>query len=219
MPVAATHRDTDSQGPEWLTLSEAARRLHVHPTTLRRWADGGQIAVMLTPGGHRRFAVADVEDMAIRRHTIRRLGPVERVWANHALKLTRERIASQTSGWLEQQSEQSRLSSRALGQQLLELSIHYVTSEVADESVLGQARGLGCRYGQKAKKMRLRLTDALQASMFFRDALVTSAIRLPKNVRVPRETQVRLLNRINELLDEVQLGIAETYDTLGGAGD
>ena len=39
----------------WLTLSEAAEQLGVHPTTLRRWADNGDIPVSVTPGGHRRF--------------------------------------------------------------------------------------------------------------------------------------------------------------------
>ena len=49
---------------DWLTLKQAAHKLGVHPTTLRRWADAGEILVMLTPGGHRRFAMADVERFA-----------------------------------------------------------------------------------------------------------------------------------------------------------
>jgi excisionase family DNA binding protein len=43
---------------QWLSLNEAAQQLGVHPVTLRRWADDGEIPVMVTPGGHRRFAVA-----------------------------------------------------------------------------------------------------------------------------------------------------------------
>ena len=38
----------------WLSLKAASKKLNVHPTTLRRWADNGDIPVMLTPGGHRR---------------------------------------------------------------------------------------------------------------------------------------------------------------------
>src|SRR3989442_6667548 len=46
--------------PEWLGLEEAARRLSVHPATLREWADKGRIRTFRTPGGHRRFSESDV---------------------------------------------------------------------------------------------------------------------------------------------------------------
>ncbi|MCB9434622.1 MAG: helix-turn-helix domain-containing protein, partial [Ardenticatenaceae bacterium] len=45
----------------WLPLKQAASLLDVHPTTLRRWADSGDIPVLLTPGGHRRFALSDIQ--------------------------------------------------------------------------------------------------------------------------------------------------------------
>src|SRR5258708_1257040 len=43
---------------QWLGLGRATRTLGVHPITLRRWADQAEIAVMLTPRGHRPFALA-----------------------------------------------------------------------------------------------------------------------------------------------------------------
>src|SRR5256712_12763376 len=45
--------------PTWLSLDEAAKRLSVHPATLREWADKGQIRTFRTPGGHRRFSEVD----------------------------------------------------------------------------------------------------------------------------------------------------------------
>ena len=45
---------------QWLTLKEASEFLGVHFTTLRKWADEGEIRVFRTPGGHRRFSVADL---------------------------------------------------------------------------------------------------------------------------------------------------------------
>lgn len=48
-----TKPDTDQE--RLLTLSEAAERLGVHPATVRRWADKGEIEVRMTAGGHRRF--------------------------------------------------------------------------------------------------------------------------------------------------------------------
>lgn len=52
---------------QWLTLQEAARLLGVHQNTLRRWADAGYIRVQRTPGGHRRFERAQVEQLC-RKH-------------------------------------------------------------------------------------------------------------------------------------------------------
>src|SRR3989442_14826425 len=46
--------------PTWRSLDEAAKRLSVHPATLREWADKGQIRTFRTPGGHRRFSEVDV---------------------------------------------------------------------------------------------------------------------------------------------------------------
>jgi excisionase family DNA binding protein len=45
----------------WLTVSQAAKHLGVAERTLRRWADDGRLPAYSTPGGHRRFRVADVE--------------------------------------------------------------------------------------------------------------------------------------------------------------
>ena len=46
---------TSSARSPWLSLGEASRLLGVTPATLRRWADHGDVAAFVTPGGHRRF--------------------------------------------------------------------------------------------------------------------------------------------------------------------
>ena len=46
---------------EWLSLSEVAEMLGVHPSTVRSWADQGRLPTHRTEGGHRRFRRADVE--------------------------------------------------------------------------------------------------------------------------------------------------------------
>jgi excisionase family DNA binding protein len=63
---------------EWLSLGPASRLVGVDPDTLRRWADRGRIRAFTTPGGHRRFARADLarvrESRTVGRRSLATLG-------------------------------------------------------------------------------------------------------------------------------------------------
>ena len=50
-----------AEADKLLTISEAARRLGVHPNTLRTWADKGLVRHVKLPSGYRRFSVQEVE--------------------------------------------------------------------------------------------------------------------------------------------------------------
>src|SRR5438270_484190 len=52
-PVVSKPRANSSDGL-MLSLGEASRMLGTTPATLRRWADLGEVATFVTPGGHRR---------------------------------------------------------------------------------------------------------------------------------------------------------------------
>jgi len=202
----------DANQEKWLSLKEASKRLNVHPTTLRRWADNGDIAIMLTPGGHRRFSSLDIDQFAQNRHGLRRVSGIEQVWADKALTATRQELVSQNKPhWLESLDEESRQRSRLVGQQLMALTLQYI-SNGEDESLLDEARKIGYEYGHNCQQMRMPLTDALQASMFFRDTMIETALTLPENVNIRPEANMRLLRRINTLLNTVHLAVAEVYD-------
>ncbi|MCB8944329.1 MAG: helix-turn-helix domain-containing protein [Ardenticatenaceae bacterium] len=197
---------------QWLSLSAAAKRLNVHPTTLRRWADDGEIAVMLTPGGHRRFALTDVEQFAQSRHGLRRSSGIEQAWADHALTVTRQEIvAHRNVAWMASLDESERERGRMMGRQLMALTLQYI-SNGEDERLVAEARRMGTEYGLHCQSLGMPLTDALQASIFFRDTMIETALQLPDNVRIQPEANVRLMRRINTLLNTVHLAIAEVYD-------
>jgi excisionase family DNA binding protein len=56
----------------WLSLGPASALLGVDPDTLRRWADAGRVKSFATPGGHRRFARADIDRLQVARRYGRR---------------------------------------------------------------------------------------------------------------------------------------------------
>ena len=60
-PGSASSGSGGSSRPtRWVSLARACELLGVNESTVRRWADSGEIQVFRTPGGHRRFAEAEL---------------------------------------------------------------------------------------------------------------------------------------------------------------
>ena len=51
----------DGHDVQWLTLGQAATYLGVADSTVRKWAVEGRLPAYSTPGGHRRFRIADLD--------------------------------------------------------------------------------------------------------------------------------------------------------------
>lgn len=206
-----TKHNTNQQ--PWLGLREAAQRLGVHSTTLRRWADTGQIPVMVTPGGHRRFAVSDLERFAEERRRLRVASSLEQIWAEQALVQARQEIASHRGEhWLSVFDEKDREHKRQLGRRLMGLMLQYISLSEGGDDLLREAQAIGREHADNAIGLDLPLVEAMQAVLFFRDALVEVAVHLPEVAHVRPEANVRLMRRINTLLNAVQLSIADVYD-------
>ena len=58
-----TQRRSAPGDEEYLSISEAARRLGVHPATLRGWADKGLVPHIKLPSGYRRFAPSAIQTL------------------------------------------------------------------------------------------------------------------------------------------------------------
>jgi excisionase family DNA binding protein len=52
---------SSAPAPEWLTLGQAAKYLGVAQSTMRKWSDLGRVSAFYTPGGHRRYRRADLD--------------------------------------------------------------------------------------------------------------------------------------------------------------
>lgn len=201
-----------AQSDIWLSLSDAAEQLGVHATTLRRWADGGEIQVMLTPGGHRRFLVTEIAKFLKERHSLRVIANLERTWAEQALGRARAEIQSHADAdWITSFDEDDRVQKRKLGRQLMDLTLQYLSQEEESPELLEQARSIGLEHALHSRELGLPIRVSMQASMFFRNTMVESALRLHENISVQPDINVRLIQRINQVLDEVQMTIVEAY--------
>lgn len=197
-----------SQSDPLLTLKVAAARLSVHPSTLRRWADQGAIPVVITPGGHRRFPRSGVEQLAAKSG-----GGTKHAFAERALTHTRTELAhQQDQRWMTELADVDREEKRLMGQRVMGLMMQYISQD-NDDAVLDEVRTLGRHYAESARASNLSLSEALKATMFFRDNIVESAVLLPEAARTHPDANRRLLRRINTFLNAIQLAITEAYSS------
>ena len=198
---------------QWVGLNEAAKQLGIHPATLRRWADDGEIPVMVTPGGHRRFAVAELNRFSEERQRLRVVAGIEQVWADQVLHETRRQISAQRdSDWFSSFNEQRREHKRMLGRQLLNITLTYISLKQGGEDLLESARAIGREHAEEGLQMNLPLAEALKIILFFRDTMFNVALQLPEVAHVKADVNTQLLHRIGALLACVELAVAETYD-------
>ncbi len=196
----------------WLSLKDAAALLNVHPGTLRRWADNGSIPYMLTPGGHRRFSQNDIDRFLQEQRRAQQPMPMVQAWAEQAMTRTRQGIETQRhKPWMETMDADHRDQHRQLGRRLMGLTLQYISSEDENGGLLAEAQAIGHEYGRINQAIGMALTDALAASIFFRDELIEVALQLPDTAGVRQQDNLRLMRRINHVLNAVHLAIAEIY--------
>ena len=197
-----------------LTLRQAAARLGVHPATLRRWADRGDILVVFTPGGHRRFPVEEIERLSgSDRATLVSGSALQTVLGEQALTRTRTELAvTGDEGWNAGLNECDRDEQRKLGRRAMRLMMEYVAAPDEKEDLLEAARSLGRVYADVSLRTQLGLSQTVQAMMFFRQNAVESIVMLPEAERARLPDRARLLRRVNRFLNAVLVGAMVRYE-------
>jgi excisionase family DNA binding protein len=198
---------------KWLSLLEAARMLGIHPATLRRWADAGEVDCMLTPGGHRRFAEENIREFEQKHGQKRQQLRAVQAWADQATARARREIqAHQNLPWLKDLGEQEREERRSLGKRLMGLIMNYISISEGGEALVDEASRVGKEYARQAIAFNLPVTVPIQAALFFRDTILETALVLPENASLHPEGNLRILKRISTILNAVELAIAESYE-------
>jgi excisionase family DNA binding protein len=198
---------------DWLGLGETAKYLGVHPVTLRRWADAGEISCMRTAGGHRRFALEVIKHFSSERQQFIASPPTEKVWADKALTRTREVVKGyRNASWIQAYGEHDREQSRLLGRRLMGIILQYITSSGNHKTLLDEARAIGEQYALGAIAHGLSISTVIEATISFRDVMFDSALLVPKDMHNSSENNARLLKSINTILNTLQLAVANTYE-------
>lgn len=196
---------------EWLTLSQASKMLGVHGATLREWSDKGLIETFQTPGGHRRFALADIRAfLELGRHGKGRHnlpGLMDRAVAHTQSEL-------QVAGpqpWMSTFAPEARQRQRELGRRLLGVMIQYLARESQAELLLAEAREIGAAYGRECYDAGLSLADTIRAFFFFRDSITEVTVWLPQSSGAARQDELRFFRQVSEFLNSVHLSMVEAF--------
>jgi len=204
----------------WLTLAQASAQLGVHTTTLRRWADHGEIPVVVTVGGHRRFSATDVHRFIEARRPESSDSRMSR-WGDVATVHTRQEIqAHPHEAWMAALDDTARARSREMGHRLMGLLMQYISAQGSPARMEPEIHRLGLDYGQQSQDAGLSLSLALQATVFFRDALFESALHPAGDPFLAPEQAVRLLGSEKRITRRMQgrleQGVAEKHRRLKG---
>lgn len=211
--MAATRRSTASAAagagdaaPRWVNLGRACEILGVNESTVRRWADSGEIRCFRTPGGHRRFAEEDL-------HTLIR-GDRDDELETAAVRRIRRKLHSgrKDADWYGSLAQSEREALRPLGRRLVELVGDYISRRQPRSDIEEEVDAIGRSYGELLVERETPLLRAMQAFTFFRRSLDETAKQLAERNEMDAEQAARAREQIGGLADRVLLGVTAAYD-------
>lgn len=188
--------------PDWLTLDDAAKRLNVHPATLREWADRGHIRTYRTPGGHRRFSATDVLEIGAESKPDLSL-LMQATVGQARIATAGGRLESET--WYARFDDAAKQRQRELGIELVQMLVTFLGESERDWSA--DIARLGRRYADLARGSGLSLGDAMRAFHLF-EGFVRSSVGELGAARVGRAD---LDANVGWFLNEVRVAMVESF--------
>jgi len=203
---------------EWLTLSNAASLLGVHPSTVRLWSDKGALPVHKTQGGHRRYKRSELllwaeTNSKSGEEAIEPEGMMQEVIKNVRMQISEGRL--QEESWYQLLDEEARTQYRTSARSLFQGLMNYMTTR--GEEAEHEAYAIGYEYASRARRYSMNYVDATKAFLFFRDALVESVMNVYMDANVPSKKTAELFVKMRTFTDDILISLLETYRKLENA--
>lgn len=200
---------------EWLTLSNAAKLLGVHPSTVRLWSDKGALPVHKTEGGHRRYKRSEIllwaeTNSNSKEEAIEPEGMMNEIVKNVRMQISEGRL--QEESWYQKLDEDARTQYRMSARSLFQGLMTYVTTN--GEDAANEAYAIGYEYASRARRYNLNYVDAAKAFLFFRDTLVESVIKVYTEAKVPPKKATESYAKMHTFTDQILISLLDTYQTL-----
>ena len=207
--------ETEAQAQAWLSLGRASRMLGVSHSTVRRWADAGEIRSYRTSGGHRRILEEDVRQFMAQNSQAPGGADTDRISelavGRVKRRLSRRRQTHEMDAFAGLDGA-SRERLRFIGRQLVDLFARFVSSRTRPERFIDDARGIGGEYGRTLVAAGVTLTDAVMTFNALRHSLEETAAQLASEAQQGTDEAVEAMESILGLADTVLEGMARVYE-------
>jgi len=200
---------SSTQTDRWLELGEAAQLLGVHFTTLRRWANEGQVPCYRTPGGQRRFKESELRAFL---DSLRSGDAVLPVLAVLPAAYTTPHVGVAGEPWAGKFDAAQRSALRSEGRQMMAVLMQYATRGNGGEVFLDEGRRMAGDYGRLCRSAGLSLVETAQAFVRVRRSIMDSVYEAGSLAGSPDAETWRLYDRMNHFLDSMLLATLEAYD-------
>jgi excisionase family DNA binding protein len=201
---------------EWLSLSDAAQMLGVHPSTVRLWSDKGVLPVHKTQGGHRRYKRSEISLLAESSLGSREIEPermMQEVIRNVRMQISEGSLEAES--WYQKLDAEARAQYRMGARSLFHGLMNYVSAN--DDEAASEAYAIGYEYASRARRYCLSYVDAAKAFLFFRNALIESVIRVYGEAKAPASQASRMYAKMHTFTDGILISLLQTYDSLENA--
>jgi excisionase family DNA binding protein len=196
---------------DWLSLSETAEILGVHPSTVRNWSNQGVFPVHRTQGGHRRYLRNEIE-VWMQTHKTEGSNEFHRITQN-TLKNTRFQIGEgglNEEAWYLKLDEEAREQYRQSGRAMLQGMLNFINNETSAQA---EAETLGYEYALRGWRYGLNSVDATHAFLFFRQVLMESLLFVFETTAVHSATTwSEMYHKITTFTDNILITMLETYE-------
>ena len=200
-----------------ISIREASQLLGVSEAALRQWTDEGKLKAFITPGGHRRYARAELKKF-MGSHP-RMLGVKDLVAElEDTAQLLREtpRTSLNTTSWYSELHEESKEHLAHLGRQLLNLIIKYITEPSKREGNVHLVREVGHAMGETLSKLELPLTDSVETFLLHRDPIMNAATHLIRRKEGFTGRVVEAIPLVARVMDEALVSLVAAHQHHNG---
>ncbi|MHB8647273.1 MAG: MerR family transcriptional regulator [Thermomicrobiales bacterium] len=197
-----------------MSIRDACLLLGVDQSTLRRWSDAGKVPVFLTPGGHRRYAEADILTFAQGASRPRRRiskqalteASLSQYEHDHYVLDVRQRP------WYGEFDAEALAEHRRRGLAMVDLAVRYVSGRADRGEILADACEIAREYGRDSARHGFGISDAVQIYLRARTPIIQGVIQFLDQGAISSARAGRIFTDVVAFMDRTMSAMMQQYE-------